>query len=467
METTRLEQVTSEELARSQLGHAARDKRLVAVGVALAASPGASMPKAFEDWAGLKGAYRFFSNEAVTHQGILGGHVAATAQRCMGRPVVLAVQDTTCLTFSHPVEEDGSINDMPAVHGLFVHTALGIDSSTHQVLGVLSQQVYARQGKRPAEETGAQRKQRRRESERWQEGSCQVADALAQAPSGQRPRVLHVFDREGDIFEALEMLDALGEGFVIRATHNRRLKTKACRGAHLLEAVRRAPVRGQRRVLVPRGPGRAERLAVLEVRACAVQVLPPCNRGRKGDCLPLHVVLAQEAHPPRGVKKLSWCLLTREPIATLAQCLEVVRAYEARWRVEEFHMGLKTGCALERHQLGTRHAMQNLLALCSVIAWGMLALRDAARQPSPPAASELLSDVQLALLRQLRPKLLPSNPNASQALRALASLGGFIGRKADGEPGWRTLWSGWQRLLQAELGYRAALAILNPDSVSG
>lgn len=466
MGTTRLEEMTRAELARSDLGHAARDKRLVGVGAALATSPGASLPKAFEDWAGLKGAYRLFSNEAVTHQGILGGHVAATAERCTGRPVVLAVQDTTCLTFRHQVEEDGAINDMPAVHGLFAHSALGIDASSHEVLGVLSQQVYAHGEKRPSEETGVQRKQRRRESERWSEGICQVADALAPLPAAQRPRVLHVFDREGDIFEALEMLDALGEGFVIRAAHQRRLKTRTAGRDYLMQAVQRAPVRGQHQVQVPRGPGRAERQACLEVRACVVQVLPPSNRGRKGEPLSLHVVLAQEAHPPRGAKGLSWCLLTREPIETLKQCLEVVRAYEARWLVEEFHMGLKTGCTVESHQLHTRQRMENLLALCCVIAWGMLALRDAARQSSPPAASTLLSDVQLLLLRELRPKL-PSSPDASQALRALASLGGFIGRTGDGEPGWRTLWSGWIRLLQAELGFYAALAILSPPLTSG
>ena len=29
---------------------------------------------------------------------------------------------------------------------------------------------------------------------------------------------------------------------------------------------------------------------------------------------------------------------------------------------------------------------------------------------------------------------------------AVARLGGFIGRKSDGMPGWQTIWRGWQRL---------------------
>ncbi|HSX13108.1 MAG TPA: IS4 family transposase, partial [Chlamydiales bacterium] len=29
----------------------------------------------------------------------------------------------------------------------------------------------------------------------------------------------------------------------------------------------------------------------------------------------------------------------------------------------------------------------------------------------------------------------------------VAKLGGFLGRKSDGEPGWQTLWKGWVNLL--------------------
>lgn len=461
-----LEEVTREELARSHLGHAARNKRLVEVGGALAVSPRASLPKAFEDWAGLKGAYRLLSHEAVTHRAILSGHVQATAARCQQHPVVLSVQDTTDLIFAHAVDDDGIINHMKAVHGLIAHTALAVSASSHEVLGVLSQQVWARHGPVPAKETASQRQHRRRESEKWSEGVCQVSEALAASAEGQRPRVLHVFDKEGDNFEAMEVLEALGDGFVIRVNYNRLLETAVHGGHYLQQAVERAPVRGHYQLQVPRGPGRAPRQAHLQVRACTVAVRPPRLRERKGDALVLNVVLAQEVDTPRGVKPLHWCLMTHEPIATWQQCLAVIRAYEGRWRVEEFHMGLKTGCALESHQLKTRPRMENLLAVCSVIAWGMLALRDAARQDSPPPASTLLSEVQLALLRTLRPKV-PHNPDTHQALRALASLGGFIGRKGDGEPGWRTLWAGWQRLLQAELGYRAALGLLFPSSSSG
>ena len=133
----------------------------------------------------------------------------------------------------------------------------------------------------------------------------------------------------------------------------------------------------------------------------------------------------------------------------------------------EWHKALKTGCQVEQRQLETSHALTNFLALACVVACGMLALRDAARkQPSAPA-DHLLSRVQLDLLAMLRPQFhLPPTPSAYEALRALASLGGFIGRKSDGEPGWRTLWRGWLRLLHAEVGYRLAQHSLPPAPLS-
>jgi hypothetical protein len=236
---------------------------------------------------------------------------------------------------------------------------------------------------------------------------------------------------------------------------------------YLMEAVERACVLGHKVVHVPRRPGQEQRQAMLDIRACRVRLMPPHNRGRKGQPLWLNVVLAQESQPPPAQKPLRWCLLTDEPIDTLPECLAVVRAYEGRWLVEELHMGFKTGCGTEARQLKNEHRLTNFLALASVMAFGMLALRDAARRPNPPPASEHLSEVQLALLGQLHPAL-PPVPNAYEALRAMACVGGFIGRKSDGEPGWRTLWRGWETLLLAEVGYRLALRQLtDPSPLSG
>jgi hypothetical protein len=465
-----LEEVLERELAGSHLGHKARHKRLLRIGQAMGKAASASFPQQFaKDEAGLKGAYRFFANPEVTPEAILEGHIAATRERCRARGKVLCIQDTTDLIFKHEVEGAGRINQLPKVRGLWVHTTLALDAATHEVVGVLGQMVWARppKPKRKKKETAAQRKKRPRESLRWGEAACRVADVLEQVPPEERPQVVHVLDAEGDIFETLEVLQALGDSFVIRVTRNRLLAPSEGQEGqqqerdYLLEAVARAPVRGHKVVQVPGRPGQKERQAMLEIRACRVRVRPPLNRGRAGQPLELNVVLAREAQPPKGHKPLNWCLVTDEPIETLEQCLEVVRTYEGRWLVEELHMGFKSGCSTEARRLQHGERLSNFLALATVVAFGMLSLRDAARRPEPPPASQYLSEVQLQLLGDMCPKLSPT-PNAYEALRAIALLGGFIGRKGDGEPGWRTLWRGWEKLRQAETTYRQLLHRLTP-----
>ncbi len=167
---------------------------------------------------------------------------------------------------------------------------------------------------------------------------------------------------------------------------------------------------------LPARPGRAARVAQLEIRATSLAICPPRNRGRLGDSVQLNVVAAIENQPPEGVEALVWYLLTREPIA-----LAVVRGYEARWLIEELHMGMKTGCATEQRQLETAHALQNFLAFATVVAWQMLCLRDVARRPEPVRADRVLTPLQLTVLCGLRPRLKP-DCLAAEALRAVAVL---------------------------------------------
>ena len=47
--------------------------------------------------------------------------------------------------------------------------------------------------------------------------------------------------------------------------------------------------------------------------------------------------------------------------------------------------------------------------------------------------------------------------------RLLARLGGHWGRTGDGEPGWRTIWYGWQKVQDVETGVRLAASLPPPD----
>jgi len=76
-------------------------------------------------------------------------------------------------------------------------------------------------------------------------------------------------------------------------------------------------------------------------------------------------------------------------------------------------------------------------------------------QPGEADARAVVNDVQLALLRSLKPKHFGTNPTAADALAAVAELGGHI--RHNGPPGWLVLGRGWKHLRELEKGYRPAL----------
>ena len=444
------------EFSEADLGHGARTKRAVRVGAALVQNPSSSIPRVAENAHQAKGIYRLLSNPKVTHDEILSGHIDRTVERCLGRSAVLVIQDTTTLSYTEhrSTRGLGPVNDSARARGFLAHTALAVSVEDHEVLGVLDQQVWVRGERKVTQGESCQaRKKRKRESEHWPDGQRRVSKLFRGVE--KRPRVIATFDREGDIFEAFEEIIQLGHSCIIRAIHNRLVDTDGASKEYSLDSVERAPVVGHRTVDVPARPGRAARVAKMEVRAKSLALRPPRNRDRRGDSIELNIVAAMECEAPEGVEPLVWYLVTREPIETEADVLAVVRGYEARWLIEELHMGLKTGCSTEQRQLETVHALQNFLAFATIVAWQMLCLRDAARRPEPVLANQVLTPLQMTVLCGLRPRLKP-DCLASEALRAIAVMRGFMGRKGDGNPGWRTLWAGFEKLLMAEKGFLVA-----------
>jgi hypothetical protein len=447
------------EYGHSELGHRARTKRLVQIAGVLIQSPASSIPKAITDFAQAKGAYRFLSNPHVTPNGILSGHTQATAERCLDHAAVLVLQDTTTLTFNSraALMALGPTNDQAKSKGFMTHSSLAVTYGTHDVLGVLDQFTWVRSAeKKPAKETPAQRKARHRESEHWGENQERVANIIRKAADDKNapaPRIIAVFDREGDIFEAMETLDRLGHSFVIRAEQNRLLHTDNKTKLYSLDEVQKAPVLADKIVDVRARAGRSARRANLEIRAMKACLSPPKNRGRKGKNLEVNIVLAQEINGPDGVEPLCWYLVTRERIATNNDVLQVVRAYEARWVIEEFHMGLKTGCGCEDRQMETGHALQNFLALATPMAVQLLQLRDAARDDTPLEQCDILSPSEMTVLRGMRPRMMAKVTTARQLMRVVANFGGFLNRNSDPDPGWRTLWRGFEAVKLAAAGY--------------
>jgi hypothetical protein len=81
-----------------------------------------------------------------------------------------------------------------------------------------------------------------------------------------------------------------------------------------------------------------------------------------------------EADPPEGAKPLRWVLLTTVPIESRKQALRCLRWYTRRWRIEEWHRVLKSGCRIEAHQHQSATKLACAIAIDAVMAWRVMAL---------------------------------------------------------------------------------------------
>jgi hypothetical protein len=152
---------------------------------------------------------------------------------------------------------------------------------------------------------------------------------------------------------------------------------------------------------------------------------------------------------------LEWILFTTVPVTDAASALERIEWYRLRWVVEEYHKALKTGCAMEQRQLQRAQGLLALLGLLAMVAVRLLPLRTVARSAPDTPASQVVEPELLETVVRLRGR--SSSPmTADQFWRAVAGLGGFLGRKGDGNPGWQTLGRGWQRLQDLCWGVQAA-----------
>ena len=133
--------------------------------------------------------------------------------------------------------------------------------------------------------------------------------------------------------------------------------------------------------------------------------------------------------------------------------------YENRWLVEEYHKVLKTGCSLEVHALRDASRLEALIGLISVIGVRLFPLKLLGRNQPEAQAKTHVPSSWLSCLKLARPKVKLTGMSVYTFFRELAKLGGFLGRKHDGEPDWQTIWRGYRKLHSLLEGMRLADAL--------
>lgn len=423
----------------------------------LGKQPSGSIPYGCDEWSDTKATYELFKNEKVTGEKLLEPHQRRSWERVQAHPIVLAVQDTTLLDYTHfpSIKGLGPIGTKSQkIRGIVMHNTMAV-TPEGLPLGEIEQQLWVRPEVEEKEKTEGEKKEVRpieeKESYKW------VQSLLAiQANIPEETKVVTVCDAESDVYELLSAAQSCDAAYLIRAAQDRSLLEPTTK--RIRTTIGREKVCAQLQVSVPAKKKEPTRTATLSVRYRQVKLKPPARPNGESFCpLPLppvtlYAILVSEVDTPENMTPVNWLLLTNVPVLSVEDALERIQWYCQRWQVETFHKILKSGCQIEQRRLNCFDRLDPCIALFTIIAWRIHWMTWLLRtQPDAPCTM-ILAESESHALYSLATRSLDApacTPSVKQAVLWIAQLGGFLNRKSDGLPGVTVIWRGWQRFQDA------------------
>lgn len=436
------------QFGKVKLGDARRTDRTVKVAAVMAEGGSGNVPLETDTLAEARAAYRLFDKEDVTHEAVTRQHrdqVIAAARET--NDVVFFIHDDSLLDFSHrhsltglgPIGNGRGRGFIPSSgysNGFAAGTLASLAHSClaalpdGRVLGLAHQAVWVRaektQKKKRSKKVRSKKIRskkarskkivRRTEAAVWEEDVA----AIGRCPQGRT--WISLGDRGADVFTHFEACLDLGWQCLVRLAHDRVLLD----GGRLLQKARSLAPMAQR-VTEVKGKDVSLTVSWFDTR---IKRPAACGPGSLSIACSVVRVWNDE-------EELEWILLSTLPVTTAQAAFERVDWYKSRWLIEEFHKGLKTGCKIERSQLRTAERFLPLPGVASIVAVRLLQVRAEARAcPDDPVAEDDRTIEVLALTLDHPANTLRTNRGFA---RGVAALGGFRGRKGDGEPGWQTI----------------------------
>jgi hypothetical protein len=408
-------------------------RRVLLVAEACLNFPDRNIPKRFRSVGATKGCYRLLSRADMGHERLQMAHyenVRKEAIAASGR--VLFIQDGSELLYnSHPWTTglghtaDASGND------LMFHSCLAVKIEDGQpyVIGLACQKVWVRTDKESKES----------ESDVWAEMIRRIG------PPPNRLAWVTVGDRASDIFAFVEQLEHSGWDCVLRSKHDRNIRVNGTETT-LKKHMRSLPAMAQLdHKLRSKSGGASSREVTLNVSWAEAEMMPPKAEHNKKPIKGSYVRVWCDED-----KGIEWILFTLSTVSSREDALDIATIYTRRWIIEEYHKCLKTGCKMEEAQLRAADHLMNLFGILGIIAMQLLQIRDLSRMRGSEPADVHVDKISVGLIEKIFK--LSVSPTIKEFWRRVAMLGGFLGRKSDGNPGWRSIWYGWLRLQDMRQG---------------
>jgi len=438
-------------------------KRLVNYAAAIAARPDLATPQQTREWKDCKGIYRFMNNDKVTVEKIIETHCRRTRSHAR-TGVWLSICDTTEVDYTSrkDVEGLGPIGNGIG-RGFMLHSSIFVAAESDEIVGLGGQELFYRKPK-PANDNSQRRKKRARESEVW----GRLADQVGSPADGAT--IIHVCDRAADDFEVFCHCLKNGAGWIVRAQHlARRIRPfdalapdnpQAVATQSLQDYVNSLTLLGTYELHLRATKTQPARIATIEVRRGSIWMprTTPCSAWVKKNgpqFIRMDVVEVREVGSGKNVEPLYWVLLTHSRVKDFEDAWVVISYYEKRPLVEEYHKAAKTGCQIEARLYRTARRLGRVVAILAVLAIRLVQMKSVARvEPNRPAIEvvpkewvEALCDYKCEQRPNQVDKWNPKTLSTYDCFRGIATLGGFLGRKSDGQPGWITNWRGVKELL--------------------
>ncbi len=404
------------EFGGTELGDERLSKRLVDSVRVQAEMPGETFCGAAQgNGALVKGYYRLIDkpdDSAVTMNAILAPHRERTVQRMMAQQTVLCIQDGTDLNYNSLTQCEGlgviGTNQTSAqsrglhLHSTFVVTTEGLP------LGLLGAKCEAPEGQKEAPEEEPEKASSRKKPLEERKNFCWIEslrDSNALAAEMPSTRQVCTLDREADFFELFNEPRHPQVELLVRAKHDRRTDGQY----KLFETLRRSEVRATLTIRIPRQsarpklskqkarPHRPERSTQVTLRYQEIELLPPSEHKDKAP-VKLWVVHLREETPPAGETPLEWFLLTTVAVTSNRMAEQCIRWYRLRWRVEDWHRVLKSGCGTEKLAYRTAERLKRGIAINMVIAWRIMLMTLLGRECPELPAEVLFSDIEIKVL---------------------------------------------------------------------
>ena len=401
------------EFGKAPIGDKRLSKRLVNVAHAKAEKPGQAFACAAEgNWAATKAYYRMIDqpeDSALNMENIMQPHRKRTARRMMGQKTVLCLQDGSELNYTN-LEKCSGLGDLKAnqtgvkMKGLNLHSTFAI-APNGLPLGVLKAQCIAPESRSPDDKRKPSKIPiEEKKTFVWIEHHRDLVKLAASMPQTQ---LVNVCDREADFFELFdEQRHNPSVDLLIRAQHDRNLSEAPFK---LFTAVRKATVQSRVSVCIPQQSirpkkskqkakaARPGRQAELALRYLTIQ-LPAPEYYRDKEPIEIRLIHAVEENPPQDTKAVEWFLLTTLKIETATDIEKCLRWYTLRWRIEDWHRVLKSGCKIDNLAHETAERQRRAIAINLVIAWRIMLMTLLGREMPELPAEILFSDVELRTL---------------------------------------------------------------------